>query len=436
MHSGVKQTKKKSRAGSAGRNAGTIRQIFSARNQKPLSRHGPKASHMNVCAVLFGKKKRKNRKKPEPAAKPKGIANEYLHGSPPGTKDKIYAILAAAVIIAAAVAFFLTPGYLKSFMTNQKIADTIQTAEMESITHFSGQDLVTEEPIANHETVQSVLPVSIKPEFETQTAAAVPGDNYVPAAPVRVQEVPPAENRTVAFQSPAGIPERPSVTYKGTLAFVIDDAGNNLRDLEPFQKIPGPITIAVLPGLPNSAEAARRIRAAGKEVFLHQPMESLGGQYPGPGAVMAGMSSDEIRSIISRNLDEVGPVAGMNNHGGSRITMDKEAMETVLAICRERNILFLDSRTTADTVVPDIARFHKMTIGERDIFIDNDPLRESMIGYINSGLVKAEQKGTAIMIGHTSSAALAPLLSELFPDLSSQRYSFSSASEIINGKNR
>ncbi|MDR1178172.1 MAG: divergent polysaccharide deacetylase family protein, partial [Spirochaetaceae bacterium] len=47
---------------------------------------------------------------------------------------------------------------------------------------------------------------------------------------------------------------------------MIDDAGNNLRELDAFLNLPFPLTIAVLPGLPYSAEAARRIRAAGKEV--------------------------------------------------------------------------------------------------------------------------------------------------------------------------
>ncbi|MDR1143679.1 MAG: divergent polysaccharide deacetylase family protein, partial [Spirochaetaceae bacterium] len=83
---------------------------------------------------------------------------------------------------------------------------------------------------------------------------------------------------------PGTVPVQPP-NRKGILALVIDDAGNNLRELDPFLAFPGPLTIAVLPGLPNSAEAARRIRnTAGKELFLHQPMEPLNGQDPGPGA--------------------------------------------------------------------------------------------------------------------------------------------------------
>ncbi|HEY9054020.1 MAG TPA: divergent polysaccharide deacetylase family protein, partial [Rectinemataceae bacterium] len=38
------------------------------------------------------------------------------------------------------------------------------------------------------------------------------------------------------------------------LIFVIDDAGYSMAQLEPFLKLPFPITIAVLPGVPHSAE--------------------------------------------------------------------------------------------------------------------------------------------------------------------------------------
>jgi polysaccharide deacetylase 2 family uncharacterized protein YibQ len=214
---------------------------------------------------------------------------------------------------------------------------------------------------------------------------------------------------------------------------VIDDAGNNLRELEPFLRFPGPLTIAVLPGLPNSAEAARRIRAAGKEVFLHQPMEAIGGQNPGPGAVYTGMSREEIRAVIKRNLEEIGPVAGMNNHQGSKITMDAELMETVLALCREQGIYFLDSRTTADTVVPLVARRMGITIGERDVFLDNIQERASMIRYVEDGLRRADQRGSAVMIGHTWSAELADTLESLYPDLVARGYSLSTISRLLTG---
>jgi len=218
---------------------------------------------------------------------------------------------------------------------------------------------------------------------------------------------------------------------KGTLVFVIDDAGNNLHELDPFLRIPFPLTIAVLPGLPNSSEAARRIRAAGKEVILHQPMEALGAQNPGPGAIYSNMNKDEIREILAENLAEVGPVAGVNNHQGSKITIDTEAMKTIIAFCRENNIYFLDSRTTAETAAPAAAHDLGIKIAQRDVFIDNEQNKNSMLKSIKGGLEKAQINGSAVMIGHAWSPDLAPLLAEQFPLLKNQGYTIKAASDII-----
>ena len=106
--------------------------------------------------------------------------------------------------------------------------------------------------------------------------------------PVRPETSPSRpEGSEAGSRSPGGIPERP-VRPKGRIVIVVDDAGYNLEDLDPFLKFPGPLSIAVLPGLPHSREAARRIKAAGKELLLHQPMEALGGENPGPGAIRLG----------------------------------------------------------------------------------------------------------------------------------------------------
>jgi polysaccharide deacetylase 2 family uncharacterized protein YibQ len=267
-------------------------------------------------------------------------------------------------------------------------------------------------------------------EPPVRTAPASPAEN----PPVRT--VLPAEPPVkIAPVSPVGNPpERPGPVRPKVLVFIIDDAGNNLRELEPFLRFPGPLTIAVLPGLPYSAEAARRIRAAGKEVLLHQPMEALGGQAPGPGAVYTGMSAGDIRLILERNLAEIGPVVGMNNHQGSKITMDSRIMEIVLALCREHRIYFLDSRTTADTVAPAVAKRMGIKIGERDVFLDNIQEKAAMIRYVQDGLRRADQTGSAVMIGHTWSSELAETLEELYPDLVEQGYSLSTISRFMMGK--
>jgi polysaccharide deacetylase 2 family uncharacterized protein YibQ len=75
-----------------------------------------------------------------------------------------------------------------------------------------------------------------------------------------------------------------------------------------------------------------------------------------------------------------------------------------------------------------------MKIGERDIFLDNAQERAAMADSLEAGLARAEARGAAVMIGHTWSPELAPLLTELYPKLIEQGYAFSTASRLIKGE--
>ncbi|MDR2662582.1 MAG: divergent polysaccharide deacetylase family protein [Treponema sp.] len=244
----------------------------------------------------------------------------------------------------------------------------------------------------------------------------------------------PGSGGTAGAVPPGIVPAQPPrpPNRKGVLALVIDDAGNNLRELDPFLAFPGPLTIAVLPGLPNSVEAARRVRAAGKELFLHQPMEPLNGQDPGPGAIKTGMSPGEVKEILVKNLNEVGPVMGFNNHEGSRATMDPLIMKPLLELSRDSNLCFLDSRTIADTAGPRIARELGIAIAQRDFFLDNEQDRESILAVIEAACKKAEQNGSAVLIGHTWSPRLAAILTEAYPRLVKEGYAFTTISGLLS----
>jgi len=230
----------------------------------------------------------------------------------------------------------------------------------------------------------------------------------------------PDKKKAVQKVQPAAKPEKPRkrAPYAGNLTFVFDDAGHNLDQLEYFLRLPFPCTIAVLPGLRYSSESARRIRKAGKQVILHQPMQSVDLHInPGPGAVTPGLSAEQIKNIVRKNLEEIWPVAGMNNHEGSLMTADEAAMSAVLDVVAEKHIFFLDSRTTARSVVAKVAKEKNMAVWERAIFIDNDKNRAAMETQIKKGLSIARQKGSAIMIGHVFTVELAQLLTEMYPAL-------------------
>ena len=221
------------------------------------------------------------------------------------------------------------------------------------------------------------------------------------------------------------------------LCFVFDDGGQNLEQLKKFLELPFPITVAVLPQITHSVEAANLVRKSGNEVILHQPMQSINENInPGPGAITPDMTDDQVISQLFVNINQIGPVAGMNNHEGSGITADAEKMALVLQMASENGIYFLDSRTNVETKVPYVASELGYSYYERNIFLDNEKTRENALAELKKGLALANKNGSVIMIGHIWSADFLPqLLKEVYPELKEKGYTFSVVSQSKARKN-
>ncbi len=303
-------------------------------------------------------------------------------------------------------------------------------------------------PVQNTEIVQTTQaekPVEKKP---------LPPETVKPVEKESV-DIKPTEQRTEITQkpdiekkpplkpdqSPQQIPDTPSVdkekplqpAHKGTLIFVLDDAGNNLNEVDPFLDLPFDLTLAVLPGLVHSAAVAEKIRQSGKEVILHNPMQAKNLQiYPGPNSIQPDMSAEATRAVTLANLYEVGPVVGMNNHEGSLITESELHMSEILDICKEEGIYFLDSRTTANTVTPKLAAEKNIKIWQRSIFIDNTQVRADMEQAIAKGVELAKKNGSTILIGHVWSPELPQILAEQYAKLTKEGFTFSTISRTFN----
>lgn len=223
----------------------------------------------------------------------------------------------------------------------------------------------------------------------------------------------------------------PKAKNGAQLIFVFDDGGQNNAQLEKYLTLPFPITVAVLPQLQNSASAAQKVRASGNEVILHQPMQAINASVnPGPGAIKPEMSDEEIKSVLFQNINQLGQIAGMNNHEGSAITADAEKMAVILQMASEEGIYFLDSRTNVDTKVPYVAKEMGYGYYERNIFLDNEKTKDNVLKELKKGLDIANKNGNVIMIGHVWSADFLPaLLNDMYPELKENGYTFSVVSK-------
>lgn len=157
------------------------------------------------------------------------------------------------------------------------------------------------------------------------------------------------------------------------LAIVIDDFGNNMNGTEDMMNMPVPITVAVMPFLPSTKKDAELAFSKGHDVFVHMPMEPLRGKrsWLGPGAITSDLSDDEIRKRVNEAIDQVPHAVGMNNHMGSKITKDPRIMKAVLSVCKERGLMFLDSKTSYRSIVSTIAHELGVPVIENTLFFDD-----------------------------------------------------------------
>jgi polysaccharide deacetylase 2 family uncharacterized protein YibQ len=198
----------------------------------------------------------------------------------------------------------------------------------------------------------------------------------------------------------------PPAPDKPKLAIIVDDVGLNKTALRQLLALNLPLTLSVLPYAPDSHRIARQIKEKGFELWLHLPMEPLGGSNPGPGALYSQAGQEELIRLTRQALDKVPGAVGVNNHMGSRFTQSAAALAGPLLVIKENNLFFLDSLTSARSVAYAEAGRRGIKSGRRDIFLDHQIDEESIGRQLQSLLNLARRQGQAIAICHPHSATI------------------------------
>ncbi|MBF0381694.1 MAG: divergent polysaccharide deacetylase family protein [Magnetococcales bacterium] len=218
---------------------------------------------------------------------------------------------------------------------------------------------------------------------------------------------------------------------KMRLALIIDDLGYNSWVSKSISRLPADITLAVLPGGIASHDVVEIAKKTGKELILHQPMQPRGypGVRPGPKALLDGMGPDKIRRVLLDNLAEFTTAVGINNHMGSFLTTKKEAMDVVMEVLAEEKLFFVDSRTSTRTVAESRALAHGVPTVRRDVFIDNNQDKASILKQLYL-LESLAHNGPVVGIGHPYPGTLAAL-EEWIPTLEAKGIVLARVSQLL-----
>jgi len=218
----------------------------------------------------------------------------------------------------------------------------------------------------------------------------------------------------------------PAQPQRAFLSVIIDDLGQSPARDSRTLALPGPVTMAIMPDTPHASDFARQAHKAGRTVILHMPMDPATGPY----AWHPETPLPELEKRLAAALAKVPYAAGVNNHMGSRMTAQPEAMAWLMGELLRRDMFFVDSRTSAATVAAAKAQALGLASVSRDVFLDDVRTTEAIAGQLRLAVELARKQGTAVVIGHPYPQTLEVLEREL-PRLKAQGVELIEIRQII-----
>lgn len=194
------------------------------------------------------------------------------------------------------------------------------------------------------------------------------------------------------------------------LAICIDDWGYLAAPVQRLREgLRFPMTTSILPDLPHSVDSAEASFAAGHEVILHCPMQSVHNVGREKTTLLTTMSAAQCRAALEAEWSEVPHLVGLNNHEGSAASADRALMDVVAGFLKEHQAFFLDSVTTPRSAIPAAAKAAGVPWARRRVFLDNDESAPAVEAQFRIAIALAKKNGSCIAIGHPHPGTLAVL---------------------------
>ena len=186
---------------------------------------------------------------------------------------------------------------------------------------------------------------------------------------------------------------------KPKLVIIIDDVVSKTQK-DKILNIGYPITMAFLP--PNSGHKESAIIAQNLPFhMIHFPMQaSKNFKNIEIDTLNISDSYEKIEARVKKLRDLYPNTTYTNNHTGSVFTENYEAMDKLFRALKKYNFIFVDSRTTPNSVAKELSIKYQMPYIVRDTFLDNDRSFTAIQNQLKDAIRVAKKQGFAIAIGH------------------------------------
>lgn len=352
-----------------------------------------------------------------------GLVPKEDQGTPESVKEKIKDIINKTVVVEAKADDEDTPKAVEvtkadgktERMKEDEERETEPTKEVFSISRVVSKITGKEEPKAETPAKETIVASA----SSARTESAVSRERESAPAPSSVKKTEPAKaapaksgksearangssEKALPAKAASILPPKENAggQVTGRLAIVIDDAGRDLDSQHIYEQMGIPLTLAVMPDQVHTRDAALSWRAHGLPVILHQPMESVSGIGMEPKVILTSMSDAAIRQMLRNSLSQLPEAIGINNHQGSKATIDARTMDIVMNELHHRGLFFFDSHTNSTTAADKAAKTYGVPYVRNDLFVDNSASVSDICVMIQEGADRAKKKGTYIIIGH------------------------------------
>ena len=352
-----------------------------------------------------------------------GLVPKEDQGTPESLKEKIKDIINKTVVVEAKADDEDTPKAVEvtkadgktERMKEDDARETESAKEVFSISHVVSKIIGKEEPKAETPAKETVVASASSARIESADSreresapapSSVKKTEPAKAAPAKSGKSEARANGSSEKALPAKaasiLPPKENAggQVTGRLAIVIDDAGRDLDSQHIYEQMGIPLTLAVMPDQVHTRDAALSWRAHGLPVILHQPMESVSGIGMEPKVILTSMSDAAIRQMLRDSLSQLPEAIGINNHQGSKATIDARTMDIVMNELHHRGLFFFDSHTNSTTAADKAAKTYGVPYVRNDLFVDNSASVSDICAMIQEGADRAKKKGTYIIIGH------------------------------------
>ena len=224
-------------------------------------------------------------------------------------------------------------------------------------------------------------------------------------------------------------PFKPSPRYY--VGLIIDDMGYRYQSGKRAINLPANITYSFLPYSPHARKLANQAHNQHKEIMLHIPMEATSGKALGPGGLTSDMPKAVFDLELLHSLSAIPYIKGVNNHMGSFLTQQNEKMTWLMEKLAERDIYFVDSRTSVKSLALKAARQIGIRSETRDIFVDHDLSEKAMQRQLDQVIRVAKRNGSAVVIAHPFPETM-NILEKWLPIAKEQGLEFVYMSDLLN----